>query len=109
MKHRILVIDDDANITSFLKRALSYEGYLVDTAANGTEGLARALEQAPDLVVLDVMMRGFDGYEVAHRLRAGGRQPILMLTARDAVSNCVQELDSGADDYLVKPFALDRS
>ncbi|HMA33084.1 MAG TPA: response regulator transcription factor [Chloroflexia bacterium] len=107
MKHRILVIDDDANITSFLKRALSYEGYLVDTAANGTEGLARALEQAPDLVVLDVMMPGLDGYEVAHRLRAGGPQPILMLTARDAVPDRVQGLDSGADDYLVKPFALD--
>jgi two-component system response regulator MprA len=107
MKHRILVIDDDANITSFLKRALSYEGYAVETAANGAEGLARALEQPPDLVILDGMMPGLDGYEVATRLRAGGPQPILMLTARDTVPDRVRGLDSGADDYLVKPFALD--
>jgi two-component system, OmpR family, response regulator MprA len=107
MKSRILVIDDDPNITSFLKRALSYEGYMVDTAASGAEGLARALEQTPDLVVLDVMMPGLDGYEVAARLRAGAPQPILMLTARDAIPDRVRGLDSGADDYLVKPFSLD--
>jgi two-component system, OmpR family, response regulator MprA len=107
MKSRILVIDDDPNITSFLKRALSYEGYMVDTAASGAEGLARALEQTPDLVVLDVMMPGLDGHEVAARLRAGAPQPILMLTARDAIPDRVRGLDSGADDYLVKPFSLD--
>lgn len=107
MKSRILVIDDDLNITSFLKRALSYEGYTVETAASGAEGLARALSEPPDLVVLDVMMPGLDGYEVAKRLRAGGPQAILMLTARDAVADRVQGLDSGADDYLVKPFALE--
>ncbi|MGI8588068.1 MAG: response regulator transcription factor [Chloroflexia bacterium] len=107
MKSRILVIDDDANITSFLKRALSYEGYSVDTAANGTEGLTRALEQPPDLVILDVMMPGLNGYEVAERLRSGGSQPILMLTARDAVPDRVEGLDRGADDYIVKPFALE--
>ncbi len=107
MKSRILVIDDDANITSFLKRALSYEGYTVDTAATGAAGLARALQEPPDLVILDVMMPGLDGYEVATRLRAGGPQPILMLTARDEVPDRVRGLDSGADDYLVKPFALD--
>ncbi len=106
MKSRILVIDDDANITSFLKRALSYEGYSVDTAANGSEGLARALEQPPDLVILDVMMPGLNGYEVAERLRSGGSQPILMLTARDAVPDRVAGLEAGADDYLVKPFAV---
>ena len=107
MKSRILVIDDDMNITSFLKRALSYEGYSVETAASGAEGLTRALTEPPDLVVLDVMMPGLDGYEVAKRLRAGGPQAILMLTARDAVADRVQGLDSGADDYLVKPFALE--
>jgi two-component system response regulator MprA len=107
MKSRILVIDDDVNITSFLKRALSYEGYVVDTAGDGAQGLTRALEQPPDLVILDVMMPGLDGYEVAVRLRAGGPQPILMLTARDEVPDRVRGLDSGADDYLVKPFALD--
>ena len=106
MKSRILVIDDDANITSFLKRALSYEGYTVDTAATGAAGLARALQEPPDLVILDVMMPGLDGYEVATRLRAGGPQPILMLTARDEIPDRVQGLDSGADDYLVKPFTL---
>ncbi len=107
MKPRILVIDDDANITSFLKRALSYEGYVVDTAPDGTQGLSQALAQPPDLIVLDVMMPGMDGYEVATRLRAGGPQPILMLTARDGVPDRVRGLDTGADDYLVKPFALD--
>src|SRR6476469_2168129 len=107
MKSRILVIDDDPNITSFLKRALSYEGYAVETASSGAEGLTRALEQTPDLVVLDVMMPGLDGYEVAGRLRAGAPQPILMLTARDAIPDRVRGLDSGADDYLVKPFSLE--
>src|SRR5689334_2787017 len=106
-KPRILVIDDDANITSFLKRALSYEGYTVETAGDGAEGLARALAGPPDLVILDRMMPGLDGTEVARRLRAGGPQPILMLTARDAVADRVEGLDSGADDYLVKPFALE--
>jgi two-component system response regulator MprA len=106
-KPRILVIDDDVNITSFLKRALSYEGYMVETAGDGAEGLARALAGPPDLVILDRMMPGLDGTEVARRLRAGGPQPILMLTARDTVADRVVGLDSGADDYLVKPFALE--
>ncbi|HUS13795.1 MAG TPA: response regulator transcription factor, partial [Chloroflexia bacterium] len=84
----------------------SYEGYAVETAASGAEGLTRALETVPDLVILDVMMPGMDGYEVAERLHAGSGQPILMLTARDAIPDRVRGLDSGADDYLVKPFAL---
>jgi len=109
---RVLVVDDDASITAFLKRALAYEGYQVDTASDGPSGLAAARDNPPDLVILDVMMPGgIDGIELARRLRAGesetGKLPILMLTARDEVSDRVQGLDAGADDYLVKPFALE--
>jgi len=104
---RILVVDDDKNITSFLRRALSYSGYTVEVAEDGEAGLARALEAPPDLVVLDVMMPGLSGYEVCRRLRAGGDVPILMLTAKDEVPDRVRGLDVGADDYLVKPFALE--
>jgi len=106
-KQRILVIDDDSSITSFLKRALSYEGYAVDLAASGPAGLAAAREQPPTVVILDVMLPGLDGLEVCRRLRASGDVPILMLTAKDEVSDRVKGLDCGADDYLVKPFALE--
>ena len=108
---RVLVVDDDTNITAFLKRALAYEGYEVLVASDGATGLSSARDFPPDVVVLDVMMPGIDGIEVARRLRAGetetGRLPILMLTAKDDVSDRVQGLDAGADDYLVKPFALE--
>ncbi|MCC6627149.1 MAG: response regulator transcription factor [Chloroflexi bacterium] len=107
MASTILVIDDDEKITSFLRRALAYEGYRVDVAADGPTGLARARERHPDLVILDGMMPGLDGTEVARRLRGGGDVPILMLTARDEVADRVAGLDAGADDYLVKPFALE--
>ncbi len=106
-KPRILVVDDDKNITSFLRRALAYSGYQVEVVDNGEDGLARALEAPPDLVILDVMMPGLDGYEVCRRLRAGGDVPILMLTAKDEVRDRVRGLDVGADDYLVKPFAVE--
>jgi two-component system response regulator MprA len=108
---RLLVVDDDANITAFLKRALSYEGYQVETAMDGPSGLAAARDHPPDLVILDIMLPGIDGVELLRRLRAGetetGTLPILMLTARDEVSARVAGLDAGADDYLVKPFALE--
>ena len=105
---RLLVIDDDENVTNMLRRALSFEGYAVATARDGNEGLKRALELAPDLVVLDLMMPGLDGVEVCRRLRAGDQQlAILMLTAKDAAADQVVGLDAGADDYLVKPFTLD--
>ncbi len=108
---RVLVVDDDANITAFLKRALAYEGYQVETAADGQMALAVARDNPPDLVILDIMLPGLDGVEVLRRLRAGERDsgalPILMLTARDEVSARVAGLDAGADDYLVKPFALE--
>ncbi|MFN8520965.1 MAG: response regulator transcription factor [Chloroflexota bacterium] len=105
---RILVVDDDAKIRAVVRRGLSYEGYRVIDAASGEEGLAKAREHLPQLVVLDVMLPGIDGIEVTRRLRAAGDDTaILMLTARDEVSDRVAGLESGADDYLVKPFSFE--
>jgi two-component system response regulator MprA len=99
-------VDDDPRITDLLRRVLAYEGYSVASAASGSEALNRSLERPPDLVVLDIMLPGLDGLEVAQRLRtAGDNVPILMLTARDTVADRVKGLETGADDYLVKPFA----
>ena len=103
----ILVVDDDPEIVSLVKRGLAYDGYTVDTASDGAEALARALEREPDLVVLDIMMPGIDGIEVSKRLRQASDVPILMLTAKGTVADRVVGLDNGADDYLVKPFSLD--
>ena len=107
MKARVLVVDDDPAVLSGLRRALVLEGYDVDVAEDGETALAVAQDQSPDLVVLDVMLPGLDGMTVCQRLRARATTPILMLTARDTVHDRVAGLDSGADDYLVKPFALD--
>ncbi len=107
MAERILVIEDEPKISDLIKRGLIYEGYTVDVTANGEQGLAQARDNQPDLVVLDLMLPGIDGFEVCKRLRAGGDVPILMLTARDAVTDKVKGLDSGADDYLTKPFNFD--
>ena len=104
---RVLVVDDDPGIASSLRRALLYEGYAVTVAADGTTGLLRARTDQPDLVILDVMLPGIDGIEVCRQLRVDDDVPILMLTARDATADRVVGLDSGADDYLVKPFAYD--
>ena len=101
----ILVADDDRKITDMLRRTLIYEGYRVVTAANGDEALARAQTERPDLVILDWLMPKLNGVETARLLRATSRTPILMLTARDAVEQRVAGLESGVDDYLVKPFA----
>jgi two-component system response regulator MprA len=106
-KSKILVVDDDPEIVSFLRRGLTFEGYGVDTAADGVEALSKIKAKAPDLVLLDVMMPGIDGTEVSKRLRQVSDIPILMLTAKDTVADRVAGLDSGADDYLVKPFAFD--
>ncbi|MFZ5644858.1 MAG: response regulator transcription factor [Bacillota bacterium] len=103
----IVVIDDDPRITALLKRALSFEGYSASVAANGIEGLNMVTAGNPDLVVLDIMMPGLDGWEVCRRIRAEKDVPVLMLTARDEVADRVKGLDIGADDYLVKPFALE--
>jgi two-component system response regulator MprA len=107
MREKILVIEDEERILQFLRRGLTYEGYEVFTAQEGRTGLASAREQPPDLVILDLMLPGLDGIEVCRRLRAAGNVPILMLTAKDAVSDRVEGLDAGADDYLVKPFEFD--
>lgn len=101
----ILVVDDDRKITDMLRRTLIYEGYRVATAADGEEALTKVQAERPDLVVLDWLMPKLSGLEVAKVLRAVHNRPILMLTARDAVEHRVQGLDSGVDDYLVKPFA----
>lgn len=101
----VLIADDDRKIIDMLRRTLAYEGYHVVTAADGREALAKAQAHRPDVVVLDWLMPGLDGIEVARRLREADATPILMLTARDAIEDRVEGLDSGADDYLVKPFA----
>lgn len=108
MRPHIAVIDDDEKITALLRRSLAFEGYEVTTASDGAEGLKLIAQKAADLVVLDVMMPKMDGWEVCRRLReAGIVSPILLLTAKDEVSDRVKGLDLGADDYLVKPFALE--
>lgn len=108
MREHILVIDDDEKITSMLRRSLAFEGYSVTTANNGAEGLRQMLAMEPSLLILDVMMPQMDGWEVCRRVREGGSSvPILMLTAKDEIADRVRGLDLGADDYLVKPFALE--
>lgn len=108
MRPHIVVIDDDEKITSLLRRSLAFEGYEVTTAQNGQEGLRILLGRHADLVILDVMMPQLDGWEVCSRLRAADiHSPILMLTAKDDLQDRVKGLDLGADDYLVKPFALE--
>lgn len=108
MPTRVLVVDDDPKITSFLRRSLALEGYEVVVANSGTEALRTVAGAPPDLMVLDIMMPDVDGLEVCRRVRAAGEEfPILMLTAKDSVPDRVKGLDQGADDYLVKPFALE--
>lgn len=107
MAERILIIEDEPEIGNYLRRGLTFEGFEVEIAANGLTGLAAARERPPDLVVLDLMLPGIDGLEVARRLRAVSDIPILMLTARADVSDRVLGLESGADDYLIKPFAFE--
>ncbi|ANE48567.1 transcriptional regulator [Paenibacillus swuensis] len=108
MRNRILVVDDDEKITSMLRRSLTFEGYDVVTANHGADGLQKLLSDEPDVMILDVMMPQLDGWEVCRRIREGGSEiPILMLTAKDEISSRVKGLDLGADDYLVKPFALE--
>jgi len=105
---RILVADDDPAVRESLRRSLSFNGYEVALASDGTTALAAATDPAPDLVLLDVNMPGMDGLEVCRRLRASGSDvPVLILTARVEVGDRVLGLDAGADDYLPKPFALE--
>jgi two-component system response regulator MprA len=108
MVTRVLVVDDEPPVRNALERALSLEGYRVDLAADGLQALKQVAAEEPDVIVLDVLMPRFDGLETCRRLRAEGYAlPVLMLTARDAVSDRVDGLDAGADDYLVKPFVLE--
>ncbi|MFR9753006.1 response regulator transcription factor [Nocardia sp. 004] len=105
---RILVVDDDRAVRESLRRSLTFNGYAVELAVDGMDALEKATAQRPDALVLDVMMPRLDGLEVCRRLRSTGDDlPILVLTARDSVSERVAGLDAGADDYLPKPFALE--
>ncbi|MFZ2175960.1 MAG: response regulator transcription factor [Rhodococcus sp. (in: high G+C Gram-positive bacteria)] len=105
---RILVVDDDRAVRESLRRSLSFNGYSVDLAVDGVDALEKVAASRPDALVLDVMMPRLDGLEVCRRLRSTGDDlPILVLTARDSVSERVSGLDAGADDYLPKPFALE--
>ncbi|WP_066338658.1 heavy metal response regulator transcription factor [Azohydromonas lata] len=103
---RILVVEDEKRVAEYLHKGLTENGYAVDLAHNGPDGLHLALEGSYDLVLLDVMLPGIDGFAVLRALRAVLATPVLMLTARDAVDDRVHGLQQGADDYLVKPFAF---
>ena len=104
---RVLVVEDEADIAHFIERGLVYKGYEVSVAENGEQALDLARDSSPDLVILDLMLPGLDGIDVCRRLRAAGSLPIIVLTARDAVSDKVEGLEAGADDYLTKPFAFE--
>jgi len=104
---RVLVVEDEPDLLGSLSKALREDGYAVDTAADGDEGLYKAGNYDYDAIVLDIMLPGIDGWELLRRLRKTKKTPVLLLTARDAVRDRVRGLDTGADDYLVKPFELD--
>ncbi|HDR6268944.1 TPA: response regulator transcription factor [Bacillus cereus] len=106
MQH-ILIIEDEESLADFLELELKYEGYQVDIQLDGRKGLSAALEKNYDLILLDLMLPGLNGLEVCRRLRATKNTPIIMLTARDSIMDRVTGLDSGADDYLPKPFAIE--
>jgi two-component system OmpR family response regulator len=103
---RVLAVEDEPDLLGSLMKALREDGYAVDGAPDGEDGLYKAESYDYDAVVLDIMLPGIDGWEVLRRLRKTKKTPVLMLTARDAVRDRVRGLDSGADDYLVKPFEL---
>ncbi|MFZ4674418.1 MAG: response regulator transcription factor [Nodosilinea sp.] len=108
MPARILLVEDEEKLAKFVQLELSYEGYEVSVAHDGLSGLMAARDQAPDLIILDWMMPGLTGVEVCRRLRqTGTATPVILLTARDDVSDRVEGLDAGADDYVVKPFSIE--
>jgi len=105
---RILVVDDEPNIRDLLSRGLSFAGFTVRTVANGAATISAVLEEEPDLIILDVMLPDMNGFSVTKRLRgAGFTAPILFLTAKDDTQDKIEGLNSGGDDYVTKPFALD--
>ena len=107
MKERILLVEDEEKLARFVELELSYEGYEIQKAADGRTGLELAESGSFDLVLLDVMLPGLNGLEVLRRLRRSTCVPVILLTARDAVMDKVTGLDSGADDYVTKPFAIE--
>ena len=107
MKERILIIEDEEKLARFVELELSYEGYEIQKAADGRAGLELAESGNFDLILLDVMLPGLNGLEVLRRLRRSSSVPVILLTARDAVMDKVTGLDSGADDYVTKPFAIE--
>lgn len=108
MGTRILMVEDEEKLAQFVQMELTYEGYEVSVAHDGLSGLMAARDQAPDLIILDWMMPGLTGVEVCRRLRQTGSQvPVILLTAKDEISDRVAGLDAGADDYVVKPFSLE--
>jgi len=107
-KRRVLVVDDEDNVTHLVSSALRFDGFETVTAASGTEALAAVAQNDPDLIVLDVMMPGLDGLGVLQSLRSAGSQvPVIFLTARDAATDRIGGLKAGADDYVVKPFSIE--
>lgn len=104
---RILVVEDENKIARFIELELKYEGYEVELASDGRSGLEKALQDNIDLVILDVMLPGLNGIEVCRRIRTESHVPIIMLTAKDDVMDKVNGLDTGADDYMTKPFAIE--
>lgn len=107
MPHKILIIEDEQKIARFLELELKYEGYMVDKAYDGRSGLEKALEDDVSLIILDIMLPGLNGVEVCRRIRQSSQVPIIMLTAKDSTMDKVMGLDTGADDYVTKPFAIE--
>ncbi|MGY3718788.1 response regulator transcription factor [Sutcliffiella cohnii] len=105
--NKVLLIEDEKNLARFVELELQYEGFEVTTAFEGREGLALALDEEWDVILLDLMLPGLSGMEICRRIRAVKDTPIIMLTARDSVMDKVSGLDSGADDYMSKPFAIE--
>jgi two-component system OmpR family response regulator len=104
---RVLIVEDEPDLLGSLLQAVREDGYAADGAADGDEGLYKAQNYEYDAILLDIMLPGLDGWEVLRRLRTAKKTPVLMLTARDAVRDRVKGLDTGADDYVVKPFDID--
>lgn len=104
---RILIIEDEVKISRFIELELKYEGYVVEQAHDGREGLQKALEGNFDLIILDIMLPSLNGIEVLRRLRQTSEVPVIMLTAKDDTMDKVMGLDNGADDYMTKPFAIE--
>jgi len=108
MTSQILIVEDEAKLAQFIELELKYEGYEVTTATDGFDGLTQARESTPDLLILDWMLPGISGLEICRRLRqTGSTIPVIILTAKDEISDRVEGLDAGADDYVVKPFSIE--